>query len=95
MFLKNSIERPLATKQRYAFLHWLLIDHIRQVIQRVNLCVEIKRERESLAKLSDAELRDIGVHRGDADAESQRTFLDIPADRLSLDLDAGEERRSM
>ena len=101
MLLKSRIEFTLAVKGRQTLWHWLLNDYIRQVINRSNLYIDVERERKLLAKLTDAELRDIGVHRADADAESRRSFLDVPADRLNLhsnvgsDLVAGEERRVM
>jgi len=84
MFLKGSVESSLAPKVRQPFVRWLSGDIIRQAIQRTNLYIEIMRERQVLAKLSDAELRDIGIHRADADAESRRAFNDVPADRIDL-----------
>ena len=101
MLIKSSAEAPQVTKGRHTFIRWLFIDSIRQLIKnaikRTTLCMQIKREREILAKLSDTELRDIGVHRADADAESRRHFSDIPSDRsyLYTDLDIDEEGRRM
>ncbi len=84
MFSKNCIESPVVSKRGHGIWHWLFVDYIRQTINHYNLCSEIKREREILAKLTDAELQDIGIHRADADAEHRRSFLDIPEDRLGL-----------
>lgn len=81
MLSKNCVDPTLQTKAHHTIWHWLFIDYIRQAIVHLNLCVEIKQERETLAKLSDSELRDIGVHRADADAECRRAFLDVPEDR--------------
>ncbi|WP_425041085.1 DUF1127 domain-containing protein [Primorskyibacter sp. S187A] len=36
------------------------------------------RQRQSLAKLDDAALRDIGLTRHEADEESKRPFWDLP-----------------
>jgi len=78
MFSKNYAESASPVSVR----HWrrLLID----TAKYINLCIQIKHEREILAKLSDSELRDIGVHRGEADAECRRSFLDVPNHRRSL-----------
>ncbi|MGF1501903.1 MAG: DUF1127 domain-containing protein [Paracoccaceae bacterium] len=42
---------------------------------------EVRRQRRTLARLTDAQLRDIGVSRADADAEASRPFWDLPAHR--------------
>jgi len=97
MYSKDHVEYSQEIEGRHAFLRWLFTEHIRRAIARVTLYFEIKREREILAKLSDSELRDIGVHRAEADAESRRTFFDVPDDRLCLqaDLEKGEKRLGM
>ena len=84
MYSKNYAESPRATVRRRGLLHWLLQDFVRRVVNHCNLCMEVRREREILANLTDSELRDIGVHRADADAECRRSYLDVPADRLAL-----------
>ena len=46
------------------------------------LSADIMREREELAGLSDSLLRDIGIGRAEASAESNRSADDLPLDRL-------------
>ena len=46
------------------------------------LALRIRRERNQLANLSDAQLTDIGVDREAALRESTRRFDDIPAHRV-------------
>ncbi len=48
----------------------------------VALFIQIGRERHALARLSDAELRDIGISRENANRESKRSVFDIPMNRL-------------
>jgi uncharacterized protein YjiS (DUF1127 family) len=43
---------------------------------------QIARERKALARLSDDQLRDIGVSQKDALHESGRSVFEIPANRL-------------
>jgi len=97
MYSKNYVESPRVPVRRRGLWRWMLADYVRRALNRYNLCMEIKREREILAKLTDTELRDIGVHRADADAESRRTYLDVPADRLAVyeELDNGVSRHRM
>lgn len=101
MHSKQLYETSSAVAHRQSFWRWLLNDYIKKLVVHCNLCIEVKRERAVLAKLSDEELRDIGIHRADADAESRRHFHDLPADRLGLyeDPDVGscgvQERREM
>lgn len=49
--------------------------------QYLLLVETIRKERAALAKMSDEQLRDMGLHRADADRESQRDYLDIPENR--------------
>ena len=48
------------------------------------LCVAlaVRRERRMLHRLDERALKDMGFHRGEAQREAQRTFWDIPSDRL-------------
>lgn len=48
-----------------------------KIMLTLNLWLDTARSRKQLSQLGDAELRDIGVSRADADAESQRKFYDI------------------
>ena len=46
------------------------------------LAYSIYNERKALLKLSDESLADIGLTRAQADAETRRSPLDIPANRM-------------
>jgi uncharacterized protein YjiS (DUF1127 family) len=48
----------------------------------IALSLQIRRERKQLARLSDHELRDIGVSREQADNESYQGLVSIPPNRL-------------
>lgn len=54
-----------------------------QLLTRLILALRIRRERDQLAKLSDAQLADIGVDREAAMKESERGLTDIPEHRLN------------
>lgn len=58
-----------------------LIDRALRALYYIGLCCEIKQERRQLAKLTPAELQDIGLHPADVLAECKRSFLDVPKDR--------------
>ena len=45
------------------------------------LALRVRRERRQLAALDDARLADLGLTRADAERESRRSLLDIPAHR--------------
>lgn len=81
MLSKICAESPPSTKGHFTLRHWLRFEYARRAFRYIYLCYEIKRERETLANLSDSGLRDIGVHPADANAECRRSFLDVPADR--------------
>ena len=49
---------------------------------RLTLADTVARERRTLAMLDDRLLRDIGVDRATAHAESAKHYWDLPADRL-------------
>lgn len=52
------------------------------LIAWIDLALQLGRERRDLARLSDQELRDIGVTRAQAEQESYRGIADIPPNRL-------------
>lgn len=54
-----------------------------QFTNRLKLAARIKNERRVLAALSDEMLQDIGIDSLAATLESDRSFLDIPAQRKS------------
>lgn len=89
MLSKNCVETTNSASGN-SLWRWMLNDCIQQWINYINLCIAIKREREALAKLTDAEIHDLGIHRADADAEARRSFFDIPEDRMNSYADRGE-----
>jgi uncharacterized protein YjiS (DUF1127 family) len=50
----------------------------RSLITRLRHLYGIRRQRRALARLSKAQLQDIGVTRAQADAEAARPFWDAP-----------------
>lgn len=48
------------------------------------LALQVRRERRALLTLDDAALKDVGFSRIDAHAEAQRSFWDVPVDRLRI-----------
>jgi len=84
MLSKNSVETSRPLSGHHIIWYWKLVDYIRQAISVFILCTKIKHERESLARLTDSELQDLGIHRADVDAECRRSFFDIPEDRIDL-----------
>jgi uncharacterized protein YjiS (DUF1127 family) len=93
MFLKNVVERKSGTGNEHSLWRWLISDSIHQLNSYIALCFQIKQERNDLAKLTDAELRDIGIHPADVAAERRRSFFDIPADRRNVYSDSGRGGR--
>ena len=53
-----------------------------RLVAWIDLVLQIRRERNQLAGLSDHELCDIGITRAQADAESYRGLSHIPRNRL-------------
>ena len=94
MYSKKYVNSPLPTRIRPTSWWRLLIDYIRLAIRHINLCIKIKREREFLTKLTDSQLLDINVRRDDADAQSQRSFFDMPAYRLGLHTETHKNKKS-
>lgn len=82
MFSTNRIDaKSPATRHSGSFLRWLVFDSIKQATDYLNLCFEVKQERADLAKVTDSELRDMGIHPADAAAERRKSFFDVPAER--------------
>lgn len=48
----------------------------------VGVALKVRRERRMLLRLDDRALKDMGFNRGDAHVEAQRSFWDVPIDRL-------------
>lgn len=97
MYSKNYVKSPRVTVLRRSLWLWLLTDYCKRIINRCELCLEVRRERNVLAQLTDSELRDIGIHRADADVECRRSYFDVSADRLAVyeELDNGVSRLKM
>ena len=93
MFSKNIVEPKISNASERRFWRWLIGDSIQQLQTYLALCARIKQERNDLAKLTDAELRDIGIHPADAAAERRRSFFDVPPDRRNVYSDSGEDGR--
>src|SRR5690606_33892792 len=50
----------------------------------LEVAMAVRRERRMLLGMDNRALKDMGFNRGEAYAEAQRPFWDIPADRLGL-----------
>ena len=48
----------------------------------LELVMQIRKERRALQELGEAGLKDIGLSRADVGAELNRSFWDVPVDRL-------------
>jgi uncharacterized protein YjiS (DUF1127 family) len=48
----------------------------------LELALQVRKERRSLAELGEAHLKDIGLSRADRHLECGRSFWDLPIDRL-------------
>ncbi len=55
---------------------------VRSFFASLELALRVRSERQSLSELDERTLKDIGFNRGDAYAESGRSFWDLPVDRL-------------
>lgn len=60
-----------------------LINRLQNYYKLQLLRYEIRSERNTLAGLTDHELKDIGLHRHEALAESRRDYNDLPDNRNS------------
>lgn len=71
----HAPSRPYAGASRVA-------GYVRRLPHLLALAIEVRRERRMLATLDDRRLADVGFDRGRAQAETQRSFWDLPLDRL-------------
>jgi uncharacterized protein YjiS (DUF1127 family) len=53
----------------------------RRLIRKVELALQVRRERRLLLRMDDRMLKDMGLN-GSAYAEASRPFWDVPVDRL-------------
>lgn len=51
---------------------------LKQAASYLKNCVEVRKQRDQLAELSDEQLADIGITRAQAENEANRTFTDLP-----------------
>ena len=55
---------------------------VRSFVASLELALQVRSERRSLSELDERTLKDLGFNRGDACAEADRSFWDLPVDRL-------------
>lgn len=53
-----------------------------RLVVKAALALQVRRERRMLLRLDDRALKDIGLNAGEAYAEANRSFWDIPIDRM-------------
>jgi uncharacterized protein YjiS (DUF1127 family) len=70
---------PLSTSARAAAACG---DWMWRAILTLELALQVHKERRTLRQLGDAGLKDIGLTRADVAAEWNRSFWDVPVDRL-------------
>ncbi len=55
-----------------------LLSRFINIVKHLHVSKEVWKERQALSRLSEHQLRDIGVHPATAKRESQRSYFDIP-----------------
>ncbi|MCG7627464.1 DUF1127 domain-containing protein [Epibacterium sp. MM17-32] len=65
--MANSLSQHTCLPQRRA-----------SVFSRLGAALALRRQRHNLAQLSDAQLKDIGIDRTQADTEARRSMWDAP-----------------
>jgi uncharacterized protein YjiS (DUF1127 family) len=75
--LSLTLSRPRFSLSRIAGCVWRLI-------LALELAMQVRRERRMLLALDDRALKDVGFRHGDAQVEAQRSFWDLPVDRLRV-----------
>jgi uncharacterized protein YjiS (DUF1127 family) len=75
--LSLTLSRPRFSLSRIAGRVWRLI-------LALELAMQVRRERRMLLALDDRALKDVGFQNGDAQVEAQRSFWDLPVDRLRV-----------
>ncbi len=58
-----------------------LLVRVGRLIAKLELMLQVQRERHALRALDDRMLKDIGLDRGQVEIESSRSWLDLPAGR--------------
>ena len=66
------------------FPHQASVAHrLSKILLRLELALQVRRERRMLGCMSDRALKDIGLDRATADGEARRPFWDLPDCRES------------
>lgn len=52
--------------------------------RRIAVALMVRAERRALMALNDAALKDMGFNKGQAECEADRTFWDVPVDRMRM-----------
>jgi uncharacterized protein YjiS (DUF1127 family) len=73
--LSAALSRPWFGLSRFA-------GYVGRLVLALELAMQVRRERRMLAALDDRALKDVGFQRGEAQVEAQRSFWDLPNDRL-------------
>jgi uncharacterized protein YjiS (DUF1127 family) len=55
---------------------------ITRCIGYIEVALQVRRERRLLLGMNEHALKDLGLLKGDAYAEAQRSFWDVPVERL-------------
>ena len=85
-----------ASRTRYSFVRNSMVwSALRERLVRLSAAAAIARERKALSRLSESELKDIGITRAQAEREAAREYFDLPSQRLTMYgmLDCGKDNR--
>ncbi len=52
-------------------------DRVAALVNYVDSCLEIRRQRRALCLMEDHQLKDVGLNRADVDCEAARNFWDV------------------
>lgn len=78
--MTTRISSTFSTRFSYPFKN--LGVSLRGTLREMALAKSVMRERKALEKMSDSELKDIGITREQADFEARRALWDIPSNRV-------------
>jgi uncharacterized protein YjiS (DUF1127 family) len=57
---------------------------VSSLVLTVEVAMQVRRERRALGTLSNAALKDLGLNKATAQREAERSFWDVPVDRLRV-----------
>jgi uncharacterized protein YjiS (DUF1127 family) len=63
-------------------LRGAFVRRLGRLASALTVALKVRRERRMLLSMDDRALKDVGFDRGTAHHEAQRSFWDIPIDRL-------------